>query len=98
MDKIVNSNYFIYKLLVTETQFDPDQLHHKEETFTIGNGYLGTRGSFEEGYRGALPATLLHGVYNNVPVVYTELANCPDWLPLAVIWMAIASGLTLARS
>jgi len=43
------------------------------------------RSSFEEGYSRALPATLIHGVYNDVPVVYTELANCPDWLPLAVI-------------
>lgn len=86
MDKLVNSNYFTYtNWLLTETQFDPEQLHHKETVFTIGNGYLGTRGSFEEGYSRALPATLIHGVYNNVPVVYTELANCPDWLPLAVI-------------
>lgn len=86
MDKIVNNAHFIYTdWTLIETQFVPAQLHHKETVFTIGNGYLGTRGSFEEGYSRALPATLIHGVYNNVPVVYTELANCPDWLPLAVI-------------
>lgn len=70
---------------VIETQFDPTQLHYKETVFTIGNGYLGTRGSFEEGYLGAMGATLIHGVYDDVPVVHTELANCPDWLPLVVI-------------
>ncbi|MBD2015032.1 beta-phosphoglucomutase [Microcoleus sp. FACHB-53] len=70
---------------VIETQFDPAQLHYKETVFTVGNGYLGTRGSFEEGYRGAMGATLIHGVYDDVPVVHTELANCPDWLPLVVI-------------
>jgi len=70
---------------LTETQFDPDQLHARETVFTIGNGYLGTRGSFEEGYPRALPATFIHGVYDDVPIVYTELANCPDWLPLVVI-------------
>lgn len=86
MDKIANYARFIYTdWTLIETQFDPDHLHHKETVFTIGNGYLGTRGSFEEGYGRALPATLIHGVYNDVPVVYTELANCPDWLPLAVI-------------
>jgi len=87
MDAIINSRYFfIYTdWTLIETQFDPERLHHKETVFTIGNGYLGTRGSFEEGYTRALPATLVHGVYNDVPVVYTELANCPDWLPLAVI-------------
>ena len=77
---------FIYTdWALIETQFDPDQLHHKETVFTIGNGYLGTRGSFEEGYPRALPATLIHGVFDDVPVVYTELANCPDWLLLSVI-------------
>jgi beta-phosphoglucomutase len=70
---------------VIETQFDPTQLHYKETLFNIGNGYLGTRGSFEEGYQGAMGATLIHGVYDDVPVVHTELANCPDWLPLIVI-------------
>jgi trehalose/maltose hydrolase-like predicted phosphorylase len=70
---------------VIETQFDPTQLHYKETVFTLGNGYLGTRGSFEEGYPGSMSATLIHGVYDDVPVVHTELANCPDWLPLVVI-------------
>ena len=68
-----------------EPQFDPEQLRARETVFTIGNGYLGTRGSFEEGYPQALPATLIHGVYDDAPVIYTELANCPDWLSLVVI-------------
>ena len=71
--------------ILTETQFNPEQLHSKETVFTIGNGYLGTRGSFEEGYPHALSGTFIHGVYDAVPVVYTELVNCPDWLPLVVI-------------
>jgi beta-phosphoglucomutase len=68
-----------------EPQFDPALLRSRETVFTIGNGYLGTRGSFEEGYPHALPATLVQGVYDDVPVVYTELANCPDWLSLVVL-------------
>ncbi|MEH1821554.1 MAG: beta-phosphoglucomutase [Nostoc sp.] len=71
--------------ILIETQFDPEQLQSKETVFTIGNGYLGTRGSFEEGYPHASPATFINGVYDDVPVVYTELVNCPDWLPLIVI-------------
>jgi trehalose/maltose hydrolase-like predicted phosphorylase len=67
-----------------EPQFDPEQLRARETVFTIGNGHLGTRGSFEEGYPQALPATLVHGVYDDVPVIYTELVNCPDWLSLVV--------------
>ncbi len=70
---------------VIETEFDPIRLHHHETVFTVGNGYLGTRGTFEEGYPGAWPATLIHGVYDDVPVVYTELANCPDWTSLILL-------------
>ena len=69
---------------VIETQFDAAELHHKETLFTIGNGYLGTRGTFEEGYPGSNPATFIHGVYGDAPVVTTELVNCPDWLPLTI--------------
>ncbi len=65
---------------ITETEFDPAHLHHQETVFTIGNGYLGTRGAFEEGYPGARPATLIHGVFDDAPIVHTELANAPDWL------------------
>ncbi len=71
--------------IVTETEFDPGRLHHQETVFSLGNGYLGTRGAFEEGYPGAWPATFVHGVFDDVPIVYTELANCPDWLPLAIL-------------
>ncbi|MBL7184046.1 MAG: glycoside hydrolase family 65 protein [Anaerolineae bacterium] len=65
---------------ITETEFDPAHLHHQETVFTLGNGYLGTRGAFEEGYPGARPATLIHGVFDDAPIVHTELANAPDWL------------------
>ncbi|MBW4564073.1 MAG: beta-phosphoglucomutase [Mojavia pulchra JT2-VF2] len=69
---------------VIETEFDPTQLHHKETVFTISNGYLGTRGTFEEGYPQDFPATIIHGVYDKVAIAYTELVNCPSWLPLVV--------------
>ena len=82
----VPASPFIYKdWLLIEPDFDPNQLHHRETVFTIGNGYLGTRGTFEEGYPRASPSTLINGVYDSVPVMYTELVNCPDWLPFVVI-------------
>jgi beta-phosphoglucomutase len=70
--------------ILVEDRFDSQRLHHHETVFTLGNGYLGTRGTFEEGYPGAWPATLINGVFDDAPVVNTELANCPDWLPLAI--------------
>jgi beta-phosphoglucomutase len=70
--------------LLIETQFAPDQLNYKETVFTIGNGYLSTRGSLEEGYPASNAATLINGVYDDIPIFYTELANCPNWLPLSI--------------
>jgi trehalose/maltose hydrolase-like predicted phosphorylase len=69
---------------ITETEWHPEALHHKETVFTIGNGYLGTRGTFEEGSPGDQPATLVHGVFDDVPLVRTELANAPNWLPFVL--------------
>ncbi|MGD1910744.1 MAG: beta-phosphoglucomutase [Rivularia sp. (in: cyanobacteria)] len=83
-ETILDPNLFYDSWVLTETQFDPEQLNYKETVFTIGNGYLGTRGSFEEGYPGAVAATLINGLYDDVPIYYTELVNCPDWLPLYI--------------
>lgn len=69
---------------IIETEFKENQLHHKETVFTLGNGYLGVRGSFEEGYPQDCPATLIHGVYDDAAIAYTELVNCPNWLPITV--------------
>jgi beta-phosphoglucomutase len=64
---------------VIENRFDPGQQHYRETIFTIGNGHLGTRGTFEEGYPDQRQATLIHGIWDDVPLVYTELANTFDW-------------------
>jgi len=70
---------------VVEQAFDLKKLRHNETVFTIGNGYLGTRGSFEEPFPGEIRATFLHGVFDDVPVFFTELANAPDWLEIEII-------------
>ena len=70
---------------VSEDSFDPKtltpkKLHSQETVYTIGNGYFGTRGTFEESYPKATPATLLFGVFDDIPIAKEELANAPDWL------------------
>jgi kojibiose phosphorylase len=69
---------------ITEDSFDSNKQHHKETIFTIGNGYLCTRGAFEEGYPADHRATFIHGVFDAAPIVLTELANAPDYLPIAI--------------
>lgn len=71
--------------IVNEESFDPKQQHHFETVFTSGNGYLCTRGALEEGYPKDSRATFIHGVFDAAPIVVTELANAPDWLPLVVL-------------
>ncbi len=65
---------------VREDSFNAKKLRVDETIYTIGNGYFGTRGTFEEGYPKATPATLLYGVFDDIAVGKEELANAPDWL------------------
>lgn len=66
-----------------EFPFHPEQLNHYETLFTIGNGYLATRGSFEEGFDGSIATTMVHGVYNHAQgILVPELVNAPNWLPI----------------
>lgn len=65
---------------VIQTEFDPTQQHHMETVFTLGSGYFASRGSYEEGYPGERPLTLAHGIFDDMPVAVTELANLPNWL------------------
>jgi kojibiose phosphorylase len=66
---------------INEDTFEPHlkKVHSQETVYTIGNGYFCTRGTFEEGYPKAEPATLLYGVFDDAPLVKEELANVPDW-------------------
>jgi kojibiose phosphorylase len=70
--------------IVNENIFDSNQQHHKETVFTLGNGYFATRGSFEEGFPGELATTLAHGIFDDVPIAVTELANLPNWLDATI--------------
>jgi len=72
---------------IKEYPFHPEKLGYYETIFTIGNGYIGTRGSFEEGYDGDNPATFVHGLFNHADgELVPELVNCPDWTRLN-IWV-----------
>lgn len=72
---------------IKEYPFHPEKLRYYETIFTIGNGYIGTRGSFEEGYDSDTPATFVHGLFNHADgELAPELVNCPDWTRLN-IWV-----------
>ena len=45
-----------------------------ETIFSLGNGALGMRGNFEEGFPGGVPGTYLNGFYEDTPIIYGEIA------------------------
>lgn len=68
-----------------EFPFHPEKLNHNETLMTIGNGYLATRGSFEEGYEGESVTTMVHGIFDHAEgMLVPELVNAPNWLPIKV--------------
>ena len=69
-----------------QADFSAATQRHMETVFTIGSGYFASRGSLEEGYPGDHPLTLAHGVFDDMPVSFTELVNLPNWLDLE-LWV-----------
>src|SRR5579859_1013719 len=70
---------------ISEAPFLPNKLHHTETILTLGNGYMGIRATFEEGYPGELVSTLVHGVYDHAQgELVPELVNVPNPLPVIV--------------
>ncbi len=69
---------------ITQDSFDAAEQHHLETVFTLGNGYFSTRGAFEEGFPGEKATTFAHGIFDDMPISFTELVNMPDWLDTAI--------------
>ncbi|MBV9616082.1 MAG: glycoside hydrolase family 65 protein, partial [Ktedonobacteraceae bacterium] len=59
---------------VIERRFCPEFLAQTETILALGNGYLGMRGSPEEGGPNAENSTLINGFYETWPIVYGEEA------------------------
>ncbi len=70
---------------ISEKSFDVAKINFYETLFTIGNGFLGTRGSLEEGHSGALPGTFINGIYDHFDSFVVELVNAPSWFDLAIL-------------
>jgi alpha,alpha-trehalose phosphorylase len=59
---------------IIETRFYPRFLAQTETLFSIGNGYLGLRGNFEEGNPAFQNGTFVNGFHETWPIVYGEKA------------------------
>src|SRR5579859_3321029 len=63
---------------IVEDGYKPEYNYRNETIFAQGNGYLGIRGTFEEGYNGpsgtSVDATYLNGFYESETIRYPEIA------------------------
>lgn len=61
---------------IRETEFNVETNYRNETIFALGNGYMGMRGNFEEGYSGpdgtSLKGTYINGFYEIYDIVYPE--------------------------
>src|SRR5213593_901850 len=57
-----------------EASFKPEFTAHTEAVLALGNGYLGMRGSPEEGGPSVQNGTFVNGFYESWPIVYGEEA------------------------
>ncbi|AZR72845.1 glycoside hydrolase [Anoxybacter fermentans] len=88
------SIYPYHEWKIVEDEFRPEYNHRNETIFALGNGYIGLRGTFEEGYSGdpktTTPGTYINGVYESEPIYYGEfipkmpevgqtMVNLADW-------------------
>lgn len=63
---------------ITEKEFKVENNHHNETIFSLGNGYMGLRGTLEEDYTGpkdkTTPGFYINGIYEQEDIIYGEFA------------------------
>ena len=80
---------------VVESRFSPDHTDQAETFLSLSNGYLGVRGTFEEGRPGLTPGTFINGFHETWPIEHAEdafglartgqtIVNVPDATVLAL--------------
>jgi alpha,alpha-trehalose phosphorylase len=75
--EILRPPEFVYPIeewKMVENRFYPRFLPQAETIFSVGNGYLGMRGNFEEGRPVFQSGTFVNGFYESWPIVYGEEA------------------------
>jgi len=71
--------------LLPEEKWSTSALGRIESAFTLGNGYLGMRGIYEEIPDGTEPGTYIAGVYDSAASMVTELVNAPNPIDFRII-------------
>jgi alpha,alpha-trehalose phosphorylase len=64
--------YPVHPWEIAEQRFAPEHLAARESVFAVANGYLGVRGTPEEGTPAHEPGVVLNGFHETWPIVYPE--------------------------
>jgi trehalose/maltose hydrolase-like predicted phosphorylase len=76
--KKIDSIFPIKDWEVIEEDFSVENNYRTETIFALGNGFIGMRGNFEEGYSGptgtGLEGTYINGFYESETIKYPEIA------------------------
>lgn len=82
--------------LIVEDEFNPERQLASESLFSLGNGRMGHRATFEEKYSGeTMQGNFISGIYypdptkvgwwkNGYPNYFAKLINMPNWLGVQV--------------
>ncbi|MEU4219529.1 HAD family hydrolase [Actinoplanes sp. NPDC026623] len=70
-----SGDYPIEPWRIVEHVYNPGFIEQTETLFAVANGFLGMRGSFDEGEPSYRPSTLLNGFHETWPIVYPENAH-----------------------
>ncbi len=72
--------------LFEEKGYQPQNILEFESLFTLGNGYLGQRGSLEENPKNSYRGTYIAGIFDKSEAIAPELVKAPGWTDLS-IWI-----------
>ncbi|MFW5842700.1 MAG: glycoside hydrolase family 65 protein [Spirochaetota bacterium] len=75
VSEFVNAPQFpVAEWEIAEEELNPEQMRARETIFALANGYLGIRGSLEEGRLVSRAGTFINGFYDTERIVYAEPA------------------------
>ncbi|MEE8638054.1 MAG: glycosyl hydrolase family 65 protein [Candidatus Margulisiibacteriota bacterium] len=70
--------------LIKEEGYRPQKQGMYESLFTLGNGYLGVRGSLEENPHGSYRGVYIAGIFDKSEAYVSELVKAPGWTDFSV--------------
>lgn len=73
-DPLDRTRFPVDEWRLVETRFDPDDIGVTESLFSVGNGYLGLRGNYEESRDFQSHGTYVNGFHETWPIQHAEEA------------------------